>query len=155
AAALGAQDSLQTVDGRFVTGPRMTSSPEKVVIHFSAGDVDVPKSMVKDVSASEVQGEAATEADQAKIAKGLVKFEGQWMKPEQRDEKTRARGEKIKAKIADALEHREWDKRRTLETAHFRFEYTIDPDVIQEYAVLMETYYKVFTQEWGIKKPAN
>jgi hypothetical protein len=155
AAALGAQDSLQLQDGRILTGPRMTSSPEKVIVHLSAGDIEVPRSMVKEVSASEVIGEEVTEADQEKIAKGLVKFEGQWMKPEQRDDRIRARAQKTQAKIADSLAHREWQNRRKLETQHFRFEYTIDPDVIEEFAVLMETYYKVFTQEWGIKKPAK
>ena len=57
------------------------------------------------------------------------------------------------ARIKESMSHREWVNRYTLKTENFAFEYTIDPDAMKGYADLMETYYKVFTKEWTIKKP--
>lgn len=152
---VGAQDSMQLVDGRFVFGPTMTRKADGVVVHYKNGDVHVPAALVKEASVSKVEGgeEKLPPDSAAKLAAGLVRFEGAWIKPEQREKTLEARRQARLKKIKEARDHREWRNRYKYETANFRFEYTIDPDVLKGYAELMETYYKVFTKEWGITKP--
>ncbi|HYC79287.1 MAG TPA: DUF1570 domain-containing protein, partial [Planctomycetota bacterium] len=154
-AVVQGQDSLQLTDGRFVIGPSMTRTPEGVTVHFKNGDVFVPKELVKEASVSKSTGgeEKLPPEASEKLAAGFVRFEGKWIKPDQRDrlleDRRLARMKKIKA----AREGREWRNRKHLETANFKFEYTIDEDVLKNYAELMETYFRVFTKEWGITKP--
>jgi hypothetical protein len=155
AAAAPAQDSMQLTDGRFISGPPMTRKAEGVVVHYRNGDVLIPKVLVKEASVSKSEGgEEQLPADSAaKLAAGFVRFEGNWIKPDQRDKLLEARRVARMKKIKEARDHREWRNRYKYETANFKFEYTIDPDVLKGYAELMETYYKVFTKEWGISKP--
>lgn len=151
-----AQDSVALTDGRFVFGPPMTRKPEGVVVHYGAGDVLIPKEMVKEASTSKTEGlpeEAPPPGSEEKIKAGFVRFEGNWIKPEQRDKTIEARRAARAKKIKEAKDRREWRNRGKYETQNFRFEYTIDPDVVKRYAELMETYFKVFTKEWGISKP--
>ena len=74
---------------------------------------------------------------------------------EQRDKLLEDR-QKARAKaIKEVMDHREWRHRYKSQTANFEFEYTIDKEVWKEFSALMEEYYKVFTKEWKITKPAN
>ena len=152
------EDAVQLTDGRFVTGIPMTRSPEGVKIHYQNGDVLVPKTLVLDASTSKVEGTEAsqpTPEEQERLAKGEVRFEGAWMKKERRDQILAKRAEVRRKRIAEARDHREWRNRYTKETKNFSFEYTIDPVKMDEYADLMETYFKVFTQQWKITKPSG
>ena len=153
AGPLSAQDSLQLNDNRFVIAPKMDVVGETIVIHFPHGDVTIPRSMVKDaLIAGAVDASLSTE-DRSKIDQGMVKFEGKWMSVADRDKLLDRKRIEREARIKEAMSHREWANHYTLKTENFAFEYTIDPDAMKGYADLMETYYKVFTKEWGIKKP--
>jgi tetratricopeptide (TPR) repeat protein len=159
-APLAAQDSLQLKDGRFVLGPTMTRKADGVVVHYKYGDVFVANDLIREVSASKSdvpnQNQDRVPKDsEEKLAAGYVRFEGNWVKPEQRDKTLAARRYDRAKKIKAAQARREWRNREKLETANFRFEYTIDPEVVKGYAELMETYYRTFTKEWGISKPSK
>jgi tetratricopeptide (TPR) repeat protein len=153
-----AQDMLQLTDGRFLTAPSMTRTPEGIKVHFENGDVFVKKDLVREASASKVEGGPAEPPppDAAdKGAKGFVRFEGKWIKKEQRDQVLEGRRKERARKIKEAMDRREWRNRLKLTTANFEFEYTIDPEVMKEFAALMEEYYKVFLKEWKITKPGD
>lgn len=154
-ATVGAQDSLQLMDGRIITNQEMTRSSQGVTIHFKNGDVVVSNSMIRLSTVGGVVGTDAkwTDEEQAKIARGLVHFEGRWIKERVRQKTLDTRRASRAAKIKDAREHRKWVNRYKTSTAHFNFEYTIDPEIMQGLMELMEVYYKTFTKEWGIKKP--
>lgn len=149
-----AQDSLLLKDTRFVTGQKMETVGDKIVIHFPHGDIAIPRSMVKE---SHIKGEAVdaslSDEDKSKLDQGLVKFEGKWMQVAERDKLVQKRATDREARIKEAMAHRDWKNRYTLNTENFSFEYTIDPEVMKGYADLMEVYFKTFTKEWGIKKP--
>lgn len=150
-----AQDSLQLTDGRFVMDKKMSRHERGVMIHFENGDVLVPKHLVRECSAFEMSAEERgyTPEEQEKLAKGLVFFEGKWVSAARRSEVLDARKVSRGKRIEEAQKHREWVNRYKLETKNFAFEYTIDPDVMQRYADMLEVYYANFTKEWGISKP--
>ena len=155
AASITAQESLQLKDGRFVVDKRIEAHPAGAVIHYDNGDVIVPRDAILACTAFDVDAKEAAypPEDQAKIEQGLVPFEGRWMKPERRDAILQERRETRQARIEEAKKHRFWRNHYDLETKNFHFEYTIDPEVMQRYADMLEVYYKTFTKEWGIKKP--
>lgn len=151
-------DAIQLNDGRFVFGPKMTRTAQGITIHFDSAEVVVPASMIKEATCSVNEGGASTELSaeaKAKLEKGLVLYDGQWMKKERREgllEKRRIAREKA---IATAREHQLWRNRYTKKTKYFAYEYTIDPDRMEEFVTLMETYYKYFTKEWKITRPSQ
>lgn len=152
--AAGAQDSLQLKDGRFLLGVPMTRDASGVTVRFQFGDVVIPEAMVKDCSVARDGTRAEPSAeDKARLEQGLVQHEGQWIPKARFDEIQERRRKQREARIKSAREHREWRKRYVTTTDNFVFEYTIDPEVMKAYADLMETYYRVFTKEWGIKRP--
>jgi hypothetical protein len=155
-AAAAAQDSLQLKDGRFVSGPKMSRAPEGIVIHLEAGDVTVPKDLVKAAAASGTKAGADAEpTPEAKknLAKGLVEFEGKWVRPDVRDAELKKRNAQIQKRLAEAMAHSEWAKHYTSESKYFLFEYTIDPEIMKGWADLMDEYYRVFTSFWKVKRP--
>ncbi|HEB52415.1 MAG TPA: DUF1570 domain-containing protein [bacterium] len=150
-----AQDSMQLTDGRFVIDQKITREDNGALIHYQHGKVLVPFELIRECSAFTVDTVESSwsEADQKHIDKGEVFFEGKWMLPKKRDAILAKRKATRKQRIKEAKEHRLWRNRYTSKTKNFAFEYTIDPDVMQRYADMLEVYYKTFTKAWGIKKP--
>ena len=87
ATASGA-DILLLKDGRFVEGRKMEQKEGHVAVHFPSGVVQVRDEIVDQVV---FEGGAAfvprTEEEKEKFAKGLVPWEGRWVKPNIRDKK--------------------------------------------------------------------
>lgn len=157
AAGGAAQDSLQLTDGRFVTGPKMSAGPDGgVVLELQFGEILVPASLVKE-STVVVPGAAAAEltaAEKKKVERGLVKFEGRWLSQKDLERAQDKRAKEIKEKISDAATHSKWENRYEHESKHFKFQYTIDPDIMHWWADLMDGYYDTFAKFWGgIKRP--
>ncbi len=150
-----AQESLQFIDGRFVMNKKMTKDDKGVMVHFDNGDVYIPSSMIRATTARNASGDDSSLTPEAKekLAKGLVLYKGRWIKAKIRDAQLKRERKKREAKIAEALTHRKWAKRHKKSTAHFDFEFTVDPEDMKEYMVLMEVYYKEFQKEWRFKHP--
>jgi len=154
---VAAQDSLQLKDGRFVSGPKMTRTAAGISIHFDAGDVSVPKDMVKvaSVSASDTAAEAETPEAQRNREKGLVEFEGRWMRPDARDALLAKRNEEMQKRIAEAMEHSNWAHKYETESKFFAFEYTIDPEIMKYWADLMDGYAANFMNFWRVRQSTS
>ena len=136
----------------------MTRTPEGVKVQFKNGEVFVNKDMILEASVSKTEGGAEEKPppDAAeKEAQGFVRFEGKWIKKEQRDKLLEERRVARADKIKKAMDHRDWRNRYKKATANFEFEYTIDPEVMNDFSALMEEYYKRFLAEWKIVKPPN
>ncbi|MCA8966485.1 MAG: hypothetical protein KDC48_16510, partial [Planctomycetes bacterium] len=156
AAAVG-QHSLQLTDGRFVTDQQIERHERGAVIKFKHGDVIVPRELIRDCTAFEVDAADASmsEEDKARVEKGQALFEGKWMPVAKRDALLAERVKTRAKRIAEAEAHRLWRNRYTMKTKNFEFEYTIDPEVMERYADMLEVYYSTFTKEWGIRKPSG
>src|SRR5262245_47482671 len=110
-AVASGQDALQLTNGRCVTGPAMTRTPGGVRIHFKNGDVLVKTALVREAAVARSEGAVDDKPlpDAAeKMAQGFVRFEGKWVKKEQRDALVEEQNKARAKKIQDALDHREW-----------------------------------------------
>jgi len=154
-AGAAAQDSMQLVDGRFVTGPRMVRSGEGVTLHYHSGEILVPAALVKSAAVSENSGDVVevSAADRERLDQGLVNFEGKWMQPTKRDQLVEKRTESVKARIAEAMAHAKWNNHYKDNSKYFEFHYTIDPDILADWSELMDVYYKTFSKYWGNLRP--
>ncbi len=150
-----AQDSVQLKDGRFVLDQKMTRTETGITIHFKHGDVFIPEHMILDSTARAADGtyRKLSAEDQAKVDKGMVYFNGRWMSAKSAEQaKVKIKAER-EERIKEAKAHQAWKDRHITKTKNFQFEYTIDPRVMKDFSNMMETYYKEFTKEWGIRKP--
>ncbi|MEZ5963451.1 MAG: hypothetical protein R3F56_06355 [Planctomycetota bacterium] len=155
AVGAAAQDCLQLTDGRFVSGPKMTRKADGVTIHLDSGDVVVPKSMVKvaSVSATDAGAEEADTPEAIKNKeKGLVEFEGKWIRPDARDALLAKRNGLMQGRIAEAMAHSEWRNAYQTESKYFKFEYTIDPEIMKYWADLMDGYASNFMSFWRVRQ---
>lgn len=153
-----AADTLFFKDGRFYEVPKLVKQgDEGFIVHFTSGTVFVRKDLVKDwfIEQSGAPPEASSAEDEARIAKGLVPWEGKWIPQARRDQLLEKRNAEAKAEIEEYRKHQQWRDRYQVATKHFEFEYTVPDDVGREYMDMFEVYYENFAKVWKIKQPRN
>jgi hypothetical protein len=135
--ALG--DIVVLKDGRSIEDIKARKDGEFFVLQYPHGDVRIPATQVKDAFI-EVNGvfEPRTDEEKEKVAQGLVPYKDKWVRKDQRDAAVKKEQEAKKKKIAELKAHSEWRNRYKASTANFTFEYTMTPDVAQNYMDLME-----------------
>ncbi len=150
-------DMLFFADGRFYEVPRLAKRDDGFDAHFTHGTIFVRKDLVKDwfIEQAGAPAEASNEADAARIAKGLVPWDGKWIPKARRDRIVEERNEEARAQIEEYRAHQEWRNRYRFETKHFEFEFTVPEDVGREYMDMFEVYYETFAKVWKIKQPRN
>lgn len=154
AATPAAADVVLLKDGRILERPNMSITPEGVKVPFENGEIVIPEDQIADaILEAGVPFAAETDEDKAKLAKGLVPFDGQWIDRDKAAKLVQKRIEARKAQVAAVREHMLWRNRWQEQTKHFAFEYTVPPEVYQYYADLMEAYYDEFAKTWRIKQP--
>ncbi len=158
ALSLPAQDKggiLVFKDGRWIQAPEIVVEGKTYKLLFPHGLVTVPsKLLLKAVlldPAAKTKG--LSKKDEAKVAKGLVPFEGRWI-PRSRLKSILARErKKMLARLEEIKKHSQWRNRYKETTRHFAFEYTIPPEVARNYMNFFEVYWKVFNKRWKIRQP--
>jgi tetratricopeptide (TPR) repeat protein len=157
ALALGpaaAADILLLKDGRILERDKIERAEGGVKARFENGEVFIPSGLIQEaVLAGEPPAIPDTPEAREMAAKGLVPFEGKWVKPEQRDAAIQKRLDERKAAVEEVRKHTLWRDRYKEETKHFKFEYTVAPHVFAYFRDLMETYYDDFTKAWKVKAP--
>ena len=148
-------DTVLLKDSRILDCPHAEKQADgSWTLHFVNGDIVLPAAMVKEAWIVGAQGyEPKDDEEKAKLEKGLVPYEGEWIPKAERDAKAAKRAAEAKRKIEEAKAHREWRNRYKTKTANFEFEYTIPPDIAKGYIDLMETYYGVFTKQFNVSRP--
>ena len=94
----------------------MTRTPEGVKVHFKNGEVFVKKDIVREASTSKTEGGAEEKPppDAAeKEAQGFVRFEGKWIKKEQRDKLLEDRGRRARRRSRRRWSAATWWRNRT------------------------------------------
>jgi tetratricopeptide (TPR) repeat protein len=141
-------------DGRVFQDRPLERVEGGVQVVFPSGKVFVADELVHlALIGGEDDIQPATDEERAKVEKGLVPFEGEWIPRKRRDELLQKRIAAQKAEVADNLAHREWKDRRIEETKNFHFEHTVPRHVFEGYRERMEAYYQVFAKDWKIKPP--
>jgi len=146
-------DALQLTDGRFFHFPKVLRAKGGYEIPFSHGKVFVPETMVLNAYIISPAGtyEPKNDEERQKVAKGLVPFEGKWIKKEKFEKILLDREGKAKKMLQERKKHMLWRNRYIYYSPHFQFEYTIAPEIFQNYMLLMENYYKVFAKKFRVR----
>jgi hypothetical protein len=146
-------DILLLKDGRIVDGQTMKQGDGHVLIHFANGLVTVKDELVLTlITEAGDSYEPETEEEKAQFEKGLVPFEGKWIKASKRDKLIAKKVKEKRAEIEDAIAHSEWGNRHIEETSNFRWEFTLPQHVWERYSASLEAYYKIFSKDWRIKR---
>lgn len=154
AGSICADDALLLKDGRIVEGVRIERADGGFRLHYKAGAVFVPAALVREVLLVDAAPyEPKDDKEKEKLAQGLVPFEGKWMKLAERDAQMKKRIAEQRKRLETVKAHREWRNRYTAKGRAFDFDYTVDPEIFENLKNLMETYYTVFTKDWGITRP--
>jgi tetratricopeptide (TPR) repeat protein len=155
-APAAAADVILLKDGRIIEREKMEKTDAGVKVFFENGEVLVAKDLIQDaVLASAPPAIPDTPEAKEKAAKGLVPFEGKWLKPADRDAAIQKKIAEKRAAIEEVRKHSQWRDRYKEETKHFKFEYTVAPHVFAYYRDLMEAYYDEFAKTWKIKQPKD
>ena len=155
-AAPARADVLLLKDGRILEREKMERVEGGVKVIFENGEVIVPSDKIREaLLENDLIAAASSDADREKIAKGLVRFEGKWVKPEKRQALIEKKIAARKAYVEELRNHRVWRNRYKETTKHFKFEYTVSPEVFEYFRDVMEAYYKVFAKTWKIRQPKD
>lgn len=149
-------DMLLLEDGRVIERPKMEQVEKGVKVHFENGEILVPaEKIVSAILENAPPYEPKTPEEKAKMDKGLVPFEGKWVKPAKRDKLIQKLIAERKAMMAEIKKHTLWRNKWTEKSKHFEFEYTVPPNIGAYYRDLMEAYYKAFAKDWKVGQPKD
>ena len=147
-------DVLLLKDGRIVDGPKMEWVEQGVTIHFENGDVLVPEVLFEDaiIEGSTRPYTPKDDREKEKIEKGLVPFEGKWMKPSRREGLIKRKLRDKKEEIAEIKQRSLWRDRWKEQTKHFAIESTAAPHITEYFRDMMEAYHTEFSKVWKVKQ---
>ncbi|PCJ52684.1 MAG: hypothetical protein COA70_11865 [Planctomycetota bacterium] len=148
------EDILMLKDGRIFDGLNLEPAEGGYVVHYPHGDVTISESIIQDVLlvGQEIAPyQAKNDEEKAKLAKGLVPFEGKWVSARKREITLQKRVAERRALVDEIDAHSDWRNRYKVKTKYFNFEHTIPPFVFESYAVQMEAYFAAFCKEWKVK----
>ncbi len=149
-------DVLVLTDGRIIERAEMERVEGGVKVIFENGDVVVPDDLIQDtLLTGKSAWEPTTDKEREKAEKGLVPFEGKWVKKSKLPDLMAKRIAERRAEIAKIKDGRLWRNRWKEKTKHFEFEYTVPPHVFEPYRDLMEAYYSEFAKTWRVKQPKD
>lgn len=151
------EDMLLLKDGRiFVDVDLVTTPAGEVTVRFAAGDVTVPGHLIQDsLDLDAPPPEPKNEEERAKIAEGLMLYQGKWMSAEKRDKAFRSEIEDKRQELIEIQESQLWRNRGMAKTKHFEFEYTVPPHVFEVYRDQLEAYFTAFAKDWKVKPPKD
>ncbi len=150
------EDVLCLKDGRIYEELKLERVEGGVKAKFTNGDIFVPDRLIlESIVAGDVQFQPETDEEKAMVEKGLVLYEGEWIKANKRDRLMKKRLDGRRQAILDMKEHSLWRNRYKEKTAHFQWEYTIPNHIFEEYRDLMEVYFTDFAKKWKIPGGAS
>lgn len=148
-----AAGALSLKDGRFVFGKPIVVKEDGVVVKFDHGDVFVAEAMVRDYfsTSDDVSYEPKTDLEKMRVERGLVPFNGRWMKRDRALKELAKLQTRLQEKMAEQKGRKLWRNRGKVETRIFKFEHNLPDELFEELKTLLETYHKYFTKYWGKK----
>jgi len=146
-------DFIVMTDGRVFEFDRVEKEAASFAIHFKDGKVQVPLALVRSHYKVSKAGdyEPQTDEEKAKVEKGLLPYQGKWLKKSKALKQYKADDDARRARVEQMKERRKWRNHVTVKTKRFVYKHTLPDEVFEEYKDLFETYYKFFTKYWGIK----
>lgn len=147
-------DRLVTTDGRIlqVKKARLLENGN-YMLTFEAGAFECPASSIASV---EIEGDMSdyvptNEDERQKLEAGYVRFEGKWLSKARYQTMLAKQAEERRERVEKLAKHSEMATGYELETKHFLLRSNTSEELIQYYGNLLEAYYKLMDDEFGIK----
>ena len=146
-------DRLVTEDGRVIEVKKAREKDGGYILEFEHGTIVLP---TKDgVKAVEIEGdmseyEPQNEDERKKLEQGYVRYKGKWWSKSGYENQLRKEHEESKALADEMAAHSDFYNGWKKETRHFRFTTNSSPELLDYYANLLETYYKLMDNRVGI-----
>jgi tetratricopeptide (TPR) repeat protein len=146
-------DRVLTVDGRILTPQKARVEGAGYRLTFAHGTILLPDASL--VASAEIEGDMsdyvpANDDERQKLAQGYVKYRGRWMSRPGYEDELRKQTETSKKRTADLALHSDWSNAWEKETAHFRLRSNTSPEILDDYAELMEAFYSLMDDRIGI-----
>jgi tetratricopeptide (TPR) repeat protein len=147
-------DRVLTKDGRVLAPKKARVEGQGYRFTFENGDIVVAS---KDaVQSVEIEGDMSeyvpqNEDEKQKLEQGYVKYRGKWLSKPAFEDELRKEHEKSKARTDLLALHSTWTNPWTKETAHFKFLTDTSSELLEYYAELLEAYYKLMDERFGIE----
>jgi hypothetical protein len=153
AAPLAGADQLVTVDNRVIELVKAREEGDNYRLTFEHGEVICPKELVKAV---EIEGDMSdyvpqNDRERELLEKGHVRYKGKWLSKPAYKAELKRKAEASAKHAAEVAAHSDFADGYELETRHFEFKSNTSPEILQFYADLLESYYKLMDNRIGIK----
>jgi hypothetical protein len=147
-------DRVVTTDGRVLMPKKAREKDGGYVLAFEHGEVVLKdKSLVKAVEIEGDMSEYVPQSDdeRKKLEQGFVRFEGKWLSKPAYEDELRRRTEASRKRADDAALHSDFGNAWEKVTKHFTVRTNTSPELLGYYCDLLETYYSLMDDRFGIK----
>ena len=146
-------DRLVTTDGRILEVKKARVEGQGFRLTFDNGEIVLKDSSL--VKAVEIEGDMSDyvpkdETERTNLAKGFVKYGGAWMSKQAYEDKLALEHARTLKRTEEMRAHADFDSGWTKETAHFAIRSNTSPEILDYYANLLETYYALMDNRFGI-----
>jgi tetratricopeptide (TPR) repeat protein len=146
-------DRVVTVDGRVLKPVKAREHVQGYRLVFEAGEIIVGKEHVKAV---EIEGDMSdyvpqNDDEREKLAQGYVRYLGRWWSKAAYEDQLAREHEESRKRTAILAEHSEFKNGWVKETKHFEFTTNTSPELLDYYSELLEAYYDLMDDRFGIK----
>jgi uncharacterized protein DUF1570 len=146
-------DRVVTKDGRVVTPKKARVEGAGYHLWFENGEIVLPsKDAVKAVEIEGDMSDYVPQDDNEKkfLEQGFVKYQGKWMSKQAYQDVLAQEFAKSKARADEMALHSNWDSAWSKETKHFVVNSDTSPELLDYYCDLLETYYGLMDDRFGI-----
>ncbi|NUP96782.1 MAG: hypothetical protein HUU28_11525 [Planctomycetaceae bacterium] len=147
-------DRLVTTDNRVLVCRKARAEGDGYKLEFENGTIVLAdKSLVKAV---EIEGDMsdyvpANEDERKKLEQGYVKYKSKWMSKPAYEDELRKEAEAARKRTDEIALHSQWNSAWTSESKHFLFTSNTSPELLGHYSELLEAYYALMDERFGIK----
>lgn len=146
-------DRVVTTDGRVLEVKKARVEGAGYRLTFENGEIVLSDGKL--VKAVEVEGDMSDyvpkdDAERANLAKGYVKYGGVWMSKQAYGDRLAENHAKSKKRSDEMALHSDFANAWVKETAHFAVRTNTSPELLEYYCDLLETYYSLMDNRFGI-----
>ncbi|MBL8804598.1 MAG: DUF1570 domain-containing protein [Planctomycetes bacterium] len=146
-------DRVITHDNRFLECKKVREDGSNYRIEFEHDVVVLAKDKVKAVEISGDMSDYVPKDDdeRQKLAQGFIKYKGKWFSKAAYEDELEKEAAASKKRADEIALHSDWENAWVKETKHFVVKSNTSPELLDYYCELMEAYYSLMDERFGIK----
>ncbi len=145
-------DRVLLTDGRQIEGKLLAETDDQVTLEINGVEIPIRRSLIDEVYPAITDDyEPKNDKERKYLERGFVLFEGSWMSKSRYEKALEKRRKAEEEELAALKKEQQWRHRKKFETRYFAIESNFPQDLLDEWVMLLETYYKYFREYWGIK----